>query len=115
LLSCSSVIDCWPITSSVHQDHTQIPHSHNKPIISICCNNESLIVTICKETLKVWESSSAEFIYSIKERKRIYRLILNTSLINTKFDKKLAHGRAIDLTCVTCNENRLATGAADGI
>lgn len=66
LLTCSSVLDCWPLTRSV-QDTMLPPHTHDRPIIAISYS-ENQIATLCTDSvIKVWEGDMGKLLYVIKE------------------------------------------------
>lgn len=66
LLTCSSVLDCWPLTRSI-QDNMQPPHTHERPMVAICYSN-SQIATVCAESmLKIWEADSGRLMIQLKE------------------------------------------------
>lgn len=66
LLTCSSVLDCWPLTRSV-QDTMLPPHTHDRPIISIFYSQNQL-ATLCSDSvIKVWECDMGKLLYVIKE------------------------------------------------
>lgn len=94
LLSCSSVIDCWPLSRSINDSTTQIPRTHDRAITSICYAANQ-IATLCAEsTLKVWEADTGRFLYYIKE----------------------ANGPSVEVVAMTVDPNgyKLATAGSNG-
>lgn len=93
LFTCSSVIDCWPLTRSINET-AQLPHTHEKPLVSIC-HSTNQIASVCSESiLKAWETDTGKLIYTIKE----------------------IHGPSVEVTCMEIDPSgyRLVTGAKNG-
>ena len=68
MITCSSVICCWPLARSV-QDTMQIPHTHERSLVAITCSS-SQIASVCNEsTIKVWESDTGRLLYAIPQGK----------------------------------------------
>ena len=119
MLSCSSVIDCWPLSRSVNDNTLQTPRTHDRPIISICYSANQ-IATLCAESvLKVWEADTGRFLYAIREGSNLNlnltRLFLCLIKCVVLFNLK-ANGSSVDIVCMTTDPSgyKLATGGSNG-
>jgi WD40 repeat protein len=103
LLTCSSALDCWPVASSVN-DTTQVPHSHDKPLVSICYSHNQIATISSDSNLKVWDTVTGRLVYSVKECHGRYSTSNPT-------DRK-----TIEVTCMTRDVTgyKLITGAING-
>ena len=93
LITCSSVISCYPLAKSI-QDTMQIPRTHEKPLTGLVYSM-SQMATICAEsTIKLWETETGKPITSIQR----------------------AHGTGVDVTSASCEKSghRMVTGGSDG-
>jgi WD40 repeat protein len=66
LLTCSSVLDCWPLTRSI-QDNLQPPRSHDRPILALGYSNNQMASICAESTLKVWEADTGLLVYTLRE------------------------------------------------
>nr|XP_054759111.1 WD repeat-containing protein 64-like [Lytechinus pictus] len=95
LMTGSSVLDVWPLTRTV-QDTMQVPHTHDRPISHVLCNDElNQVVSVCTESvIKVWELESGKAVYHVTG----------------------SHGPNTEVTALAIDTTgyRLASGAIDG-
>ncbi|XP_071484105.1 WD repeat-containing protein 64-like [Diadema antillarum] len=95
LVTGSSVLDAWPLTRTV-QDTMQVPHTHDRPISHVLCNDElNQVVSVCTESvIKVWELESGKAVYHVTG----------------------SHGPNTEVTALAIDSTgyRLASGAVDG-